>query len=104
MLCVIYRTKTKIRNANVDHSDRMFLLSSYVDCMVHRFKANVKEAAYRREELITQLEHGLIFHSDSDSHDDTDTTVYHIVYDLCGFLIKSRRSLMSCDVCYEAAT
>ena len=72
--------------------------------MVHRFKANVKEAAYRREELITQLEHGLIFHSDSDSHDDTDTTVYHIVYDLCGFLIKSRRSLMSCDVCYEAAT
>ena len=30
------------RNANVDHEERMQLLTSFKDCMVDRFKANQK--------------------------------------------------------------
>lgn len=103
MLCVYYPTKTTLANANVEDQP-MSLLTSYKDCMLHRFKKDQKETKQRKEALKDGLAKGIKF---------LDSNVYNIgaykdyiddvVYDLAGYLLHARRKMVgSCSECWKS--
>lgn len=92
MLCIYYPINFQIKNGNVDE-ENMRLLTSYKDCMLNKFRANVKEAENLRLGFQEILEDCLQYsdnandwnpEQEDDSCTEFDTTNEHIIYDLCG--------------------
>lgn len=82
MLCVYYLTK-----ANVEEN-RMFLLTTYRDCMLEKFKENQKEVKTRKEELKDRLAKGIsIINGEVYNIGAYNSYINHVVYDLAGCFI-----------------
>ena len=119
MLCVKYPTKIAIRNANVDRQEndvgsgndkqedreeRMYLLSSYANSMIARCKKEGKDAKMKRASVIQAIGDGLSIADDDHGNAQTsskDDTISHVVYDLCGYLLRTRKHLLKCPACLE---
>ena len=115
MLCVKYPTKISIRNANVDsqkNEDRpkegggaeeeMYMLSSYAKDMVSRCGAQAKAAKQKRAQVIEAIGAGLSLaenKEDISTPTSKDETINHVVYDLCGYLLCTRKNLLKCPNC-----
>jgi hypothetical protein len=99
-----------VRNAlkidgNVDDEERMHLLTSYKDCMLKKFRDNVKEAKVFRNNLKDFLLKGIISSSSNqsiNSKDELDLVQANSTYYLCGYIVHTRASQISCDSCLDS--
>lgn len=103
MLCVYYPTKTTIAHANVEE-ERMWLLTSYKDCMLNRFKKDKKEAKARKQALKDRLANGMsVIDGTVFNMSAYNKCIDDVVYDLAGYALHSRRNLIgSCDECWKS--
>jgi hypothetical protein len=92
-----------VRNANVDDTERMCLLTTYKECMANRFKENEKKASDLRKDVVVRLLKGLSYRSidvgaDGQTYDKSE---HHIVYELCGVLLHARSKAIDseCQQC-----
>lgn len=93
-----------IRNSNVDQEEQLSNISSYKKCLLDRYKANT--AALEEMKLLLEdkllKELSIRFITDCNIH--TKISVDDLlVYDLCGYLIKTRPFLIKyCEECSKS--
>jgi len=110
MLCIYYPISDVINKGNISNEERMELLESYSKCMNSNFKDLTKEAKDRRKDLQDILLNNLTFKSlDASSSliEAGQTVCDKIVYDLCGYLLYARCSLIykmtnNCEACLSS--
>lgn len=109
MLCIYYPVNFHVKNGNVDE-DYMRLLTSYHDCMLSKFKENVKEAADLRLGFQEILQEGFQYlekfplgqpKANSEFSEEYDTANDHIVYDLSGYILYARSKMIKCHECWK---
>ena len=109
MLCIYYPVNFHVKNGNVDE-DYMSLLTSYHDCMLSKFKENVKEAADLRLGFQEILPEGFQYlekfpfgqpTANSEFSEEYDTANDHIVYDLSGYILYARSKMIKCHDCWK---
>lgn len=109
MLCIYYPVNFHVKNGNVDE-DYMSLLTSYHDCMLSKFKENVKEAADLRHGFQEILQEGFQYlekfpfgqpTANSEFSEEYDTANDHIVYDLSGYILYARSKMIKCHDCWK---
>ena len=99
MLSVYYPTRVQLRNGNVNLAERMKLLTSYKNCMIKGLKDNKKAAQQLREDLKDKLMKGLCYNAVLQNLGEYVSLEDQIVYDLCGYLIHTRKRLLKCEMC-----
>lgn len=81
-----------IERGNIDNEDNLRVLVSYEECLLNKFKACEKEAAEIRESFKEQLlsELSVRYVTVMDDEMSTDETKDEMIYDMCGYLLKTR--------------
>ena len=93
-------TKSVIRNANVDGKDTGEILVTYKVCLIHKFREYDKEAKEIKINLKDMVQKELLTRYASDIPDGpSDNTRDQLVYDLCGYMIRTRHEI--CHSCKE---
>lgn len=80
----------------------MRILVSYEECLVNKFKACEKEAVEKRASFKQQLleELSIRYVNVMDDEMSTDETKDEMIYDMCGYLLKTRDTVWTnCDDC-----
>ncbi|KAK4027606.1 hypothetical protein OUZ56_016654 [Daphnia magna] len=91
-------TKAAIRNANVDGKDSGEILVAYKQCLIHKFRECETEAKKIKMNLKDSLYKELLARYTTDIPDGpSDSTRDQLVYDLCGYLIRTRHEV--CETC-----
>ncbi len=101
MLSVYYPTKVCLRNGNVTLQERMHLLTTYKGNMIRGLKDNVKAAHQLREDLKDKLMRGLCYDAVLKNLGADVSLESQIVFDLCGYLLYTRKRLLKCEKCRE---
>ena len=101
ILSLYNNCKTSVRNGNVDNEEKMELLVAYKRCLVDKFKEceseRVQVKLAFKEQLLSEL---AIRYVDSIKEDGlADITRDQLVYDLCGYLLKTRKHVLDCPAC-----
>ncbi len=81
----------------------MALLTSYKDCMLHRFKKDQKETKARKQALKDGVKNGISF-LEGNMKDIGPYKDYldDVVYDLVGYLLHARRNMIgNCTECWK---
>ena len=80
---------------NVDSAENIRILVSYQDCLVNKFKACEQEAAQLRESFKAQLleELSIRYVEVMDDPKSSDDIKDEMIYDMCGYLLKTRDSV-----------
>lgn len=110
MLCIYYPINYQIKNGNVDNDNDMTLLTSYKECMLQKFKQNTEEAKNLKLEMMEILEENFTYTNDEEDAvlkenevtEEQNSTSHHITYDLCGFLLHARQSMITCKDCWKS--
>lgn len=110
MLCTYYPVNFHVKNGNVDE-EYMQLLTNYHDCMLAKFKDNVKEGANLRlgfqeilEEEFEYAEQNSCYRiSTINEHgfELFDTANDPIVYDLAVYILHARQKMIQWTECWE---
>ena len=93
---------TVVRNANVDDKEDLSVLVAYNDCLHARFKHCDKTSREVKEKLREDLLQELTRHYVDDIPYDpkkSDEIKDMLIYDLCGYLIHTRSSVVHCENC-----
>ena len=99
-IVTLQSSKDNSKNANIDNQEQLHVLVSYKNCLVHKFRECVKSAAEIKHALKDQLVKELsIRFVDTVNTDSVDSTNSQLIYDLCGYLIHTRSSVLSCEHC-----
>lgn len=104
MISVYYPTREITRNrANVDQLEQIKLLTTYKENMLDRFKADEKETKKRRDGFTIKLAKGIQFLDYDAQNESYDKYLEHVVYDLSGYMLHTRRKLIGkCDGCWKS--
>ena len=101
ILSLYNNCKTASRNANVVNEEKMEILVEYKNCLIDKFRAVESEREQVRlalkEQLFTELT--LRYVETMKELKNTDTSVDELVYDLCGYLLKTRSHVLDCSAC-----
>lgn len=92
----------QVVRGNIDNEENLRVLASYEDCLVNKFKACEKEAAQVRESFKEQLleELSIRYVQVMEDATSTDEIKDEMIYDLSGYLLKTRDSVWAdCDDC-----
>lgn len=93
-------TKLQVSGGNIDNEEDMRVLETYKNCLLSKFKNCEKEAAQVRASLEDQLFSELeIRYIDKMPEQPVDEIKDELIYDLCGYLLHTRRSVLQCDDC-----
>jgi hypothetical protein len=94
-----------VEHGNVDNEDNLRILVSYEECLLNKFKSCEKEAAQIRESFKEQLleELSVRYVSVMEDQLSDDEMKNEMIYDMCGYLVKTRDSVWkNCPDCMKA--
>ncbi|KZS01118.1 Uncharacterized protein APZ42_002315, partial [Daphnia magna] len=87
-------TKVAIRNANVDGRDAGEVLVAYKQCLINKFRDCETKAKEIKKDFKDSLQKELLLRYTNDILDGkSDATRYQLVYDLCGYIIRTRHEV-----------
>lgn len=89
-----------VQKANVD-LEKLQVLTNYNKCYLDKFKECEATAAKVKKKLEDQLVDDLSIHyvDKISNTEEGDCTQNELVYDLCGYLLHTRNSVLQCDDC-----
>lgn len=91
-----------VSRGNIDDEENIRVLASYDECLVNKFKACEKDADQIRQSFKEQLleELSVRYVAVMDDPESKDEIKDELLYDLCGYLIKTRDSVwIDCSDC-----
>ncbi|KZR98131.1 Uncharacterized protein APZ42_006590, partial [Daphnia magna] len=97
-------TKMHVERGNIDNEENIRILVSYEECLLNKFKSCEKESAQIRESFKEQLldELSIRYVSVMEDQLSSDEMKDEIIYDMCGYLVKTRDSVWkNCPDCMK---
>ncbi len=97
--------KSAVNKGNIDNAEEMCILAPYAKCFIDEFKECEKTVTDLKMTLKDQLLKEItIRYVDEVDQTETefDSITNGLVYDLCGYLVKTRCGALNCDECTQS--